>query len=87
MGTKTGFTGFRSLIRIQCGLTCASNGMQTMLIALLDWISHTLPDYCHAQHSVQLGYGSKPYGDKMVFGSVSLICIRSGSEVLCEEPY
>ena len=88
-GTESRFTGSGSLMRIQCGLVWAPHGTQTTRIALLDWISHTVP-----QHSTQLGFRSRPCGDKVVFGSGSLICIGSGSmirigsgsKVLCGEP-
>ena len=37
--------------------------------------------------STQLEYESRPCGGKVVFGSGSLIHIRSGSKVPCEEPH
>ena len=43
MGTESGFTGYRSLIRIQCGLAWTSHGTQTTHIALLDRILRTIP--------------------------------------------
>ena len=41
-GTETGFTGSRSPVQIQCGLTWAPNATKTARIALLDWIPRTV---------------------------------------------
>ena len=41
-------------IRIQCGLAWPPHGTQTARIALLDWISHTVSEHCHAvQHAAR----------------------------------
>ena len=40
--TEIGFTGSGSPIQIQCNFMYNPHGMQTMCIALLDWILHTV---------------------------------------------
>ena len=47
-GTETGFTGYRSLIQIQCDLVYAPHGMQTMRIVLLDW------NLCSVPHAARI---------------------------------
>ena len=86
MGTENGFTGSGSPIWIQCGLALTPHGMQTARIALLDSGSHALYQSTVTQHNKQLGSGSRPCGSKVVFGSRSLIHIRSGSKFPCEKP-
>ena len=76
--TETGFTGCRSPIRIWCGLTWAPHGTQTKRIALLDCISCTVPEHCHAaQHAAE-----RPCGGTAVFGSEP----RSASDPRVESP-
>ena len=75
MGTGTGFN-------------VVSHDLARRLRALHCWTgSHLLSRNTVTQHSTQLGSGSKPWGGKMVFGYRSLICIGSGTRVMCEEPH
>ena len=51
-------------------------------IALLIWIPRTATQHC----IMQLKYGLRPCGGKVVFGSGYLICIGSGFKVRVESP-